>query len=73
MTVRFPKWLIEEPFDVSYDPKGKLRGFGAKWKVTLFDPQMPVRYSKQGQSLAQAAKLAAKLRTDTIRADGFTK
>ncbi len=56
MTVRFPKWLIEEPFDIAFCPTGG-RGFTKGFRVTIWD-KTDARHCGYGMSVSAAAKAA---------------
>lgn len=58
LTHRFPKWLLEERFEITHTPV--LRGF--PFGVVLFDSRTSARRFGYGNSIAEAAKQARKLR-----------
>ncbi len=60
MTMRFPKWLMEEPFSVAFNPDGE-RGFDEVFRVTLWGGRRSVferSYNGYGRSVSAAAKAA---------------
>jgi hypothetical protein len=58
LTHRFPKWLVEERFEITHSPKLDLP-FG----VVIFD-RVSGRYTGCGNSIAEAAKEARKKREE---------
>jgi hypothetical protein len=51
-TYRFPKWMAEERFEVTYSPK-----LDQPFSVVLFD-RVAARFYGNGHSIAEAAKQA---------------
>ncbi len=56
MTMRFPKWLLEEPFDVAYNPTGE-RGYDEHFRVMIWDKRGGY-FLGFGMSISAAAKNA---------------
>ncbi len=50
---RLQKWLIQEPFEMHYDPKAR-----PPFKVALGGDGGVLKFEGQGFSISQAAKLA---------------
>jgi hypothetical protein len=56
-THRFPKWLLDERFEITHTPN-----LGLPFGVVLFDKRTSARRFGYGNSIAEAAKEARKKR-----------